>query len=194
MSNTSQKKIAFAGEKYSGKSTCVRYLLDKNDSTEEVSFALPLKEVCSNLFDIPIDTFQDPILKEKILDEYGVTPRDILIAVGDLLRFELPKKLPNLKLKRNILTDKAQRIIQLLKKEEMSIYVSDFRDPILEKDMLIEEGFTTVKIIRNDKNIDEQKIEHWTEKGVGKTNFEINNNGTLDDLYLELDNITNNIQ
>lgn len=187
MSEEKQYRLAFSGAKYSGKSTSVDYLKSKINDLEEVSFALPLKEVCSNLFDIELNIFQDPVLKETILDGYDVTPRELLIAVGDLLRFELPKKLPKLKLKRNVLTDKAQRHIKSLKDGNKSIGVSDCRDPNFEKSMLKEEGFTTIEIKRPDEQRGGQTITHWTESGFGDVDITIHNDVDKATLYKKID-------
>lgn len=185
----SPKLLAFSGPKGSGKSTAVRYMRARIANTAEVSFALPLKEVISNLWDIPMENLQDQTLKEQILDEYGVTPRDLCIAVGDCLRFDLQKRLPQLKIKRNVLTDKAQRTIHKLKKEKKNIGISDTRDPVTECEMLREEGFQIVDIKRPAKYRGGQIINHWTENGIPNPDHIIENDGTPQELYKKIDTL-----
>jgi hypothetical protein len=187
---TKQYQFAFAGPKLSGKSTAVAYL-SKKIQVKEVSFAQPLKDVTGILFDIPMENMQDSKLKEVVLEEYGVTPREILIALGDCLRFDLQKRLPNLKLKRNVLTDKGQRTIKKLKALNENIAVSDLRDPVTEQDMLKEEGFTIVNIQRPEEQRPGMKITHWTENGIPNPDVTLLNLGTAD-FYKEIDTLLNN--
>lgn len=59
------KVIGFVGPKGSGKDTAADILKELKKADGKLSFAGPLKELCSEVFNIPIQLFQDPILKER---------------------------------------------------------------------------------------------------------------------------------
>lgn len=59
----SQEIIGLGGEKYSGKNTAAKVLVEKH-GFKEYSLALPLKKLVSQVMDIPLENMEDPKLKE----------------------------------------------------------------------------------------------------------------------------------
>lgn len=59
------KIIGLVGPKGSGKDTANDLLVDAKLANGKISFAGPLKEICSKVFNIPIQVLNDPVLKEQ---------------------------------------------------------------------------------------------------------------------------------
>jgi len=60
--------IVFAGKKGSGKDSAAEALMERYKFTR-IAMADPLKEMCSEVFKIPMINFHDRVLKEKLFDE-----------------------------------------------------------------------------------------------------------------------------
>jgi len=81
--------IGIMGKKKSGKDTLANYIIDKYKYTKK-SFAYPLKKICSYLFHIPFHFFENQEFKECILDEWKMSPRQIMQKVGtDMFRHHI---------------------------------------------------------------------------------------------------------
>ena len=76
--------VAISGKRGAGKSTLADILI-KDYGFKRVSFAAPLKERVKRDFDLSEDQVNG-CLKELIDPRYGKTPRDIMIAYGDMFR------------------------------------------------------------------------------------------------------------
>lgn len=61
------KIYGFIGPKGAGKDEAHKLLKGMGRTYGKVSFAGPLKQICSDVFGIPLETMNDPILKEKEL-------------------------------------------------------------------------------------------------------------------------------
>lgn len=57
--------VGLTGPKGSGKDTAADILIKNKKAKGRISFAGPLKEICSKVFEIPMETLTDPVLKEK---------------------------------------------------------------------------------------------------------------------------------
>lgn len=84
--------VLFVGPKQSGKDTAAEILRKKGKSRQKISFAGPLKEICSNVLNLEPKYFNDPTLKEKELETPIVLDRRTI----RLIKRELPKYLPEL--------------------------------------------------------------------------------------------------
>lgn len=69
------KVIAISGYKRSGKDTIADYLV-KNYGFSRVSFADPLKDLCSSEYDVERTHFDNPEFKEAALKQYPIEPKD----------------------------------------------------------------------------------------------------------------------
>ena len=92
------KLIGVIGKKNSGKSTIASILVEKF-GFKEFSFADPLKQILETLFFLDPQYLQDPHLKEQIIEELRVSPRQLMQQIGsDLFRDKLAEVLPELDL------------------------------------------------------------------------------------------------
>lgn len=67
-----------------GKDTLADELVRKAGFTK-IAFADKLKEICSDLFFIPLHEFYDETLKNEVVERYGITRRRILQIVGQAM-------------------------------------------------------------------------------------------------------------
>lgn len=78
--------VALSGKAGHGKDTVANYLRDKH-GFKTVSFAQPLKTGLSTMLALDPEFFEDRVLKEKTLEEYGKSPRQLMQWMGtDVLR------------------------------------------------------------------------------------------------------------
>lgn len=93
-----RKLIGLVGMKQVGKSTIGNHLQNQH-GFKTLSFAAPLKRICSETFHIPPENFELTVTKELPDLELKVSPRHIMQAVGTgLFRNTLPQLLPDMKL------------------------------------------------------------------------------------------------
>lgn len=91
--------IAFTGLKGSGKSTATELIeeINKHYEIHRLSFADPLKRLVSDIFCLNNNECYDPTLKEVLLPQWNVTPRELLQKIGtELFRNQLTNVCPNL--------------------------------------------------------------------------------------------------
>lgn len=74
------KIVAFTGRKGSGKDTAAEAL--RNIGYEVMSFADTMKDGLSEMLLIDRIYFDDPDLKERLIDDYDVTPRYLMQTIG----------------------------------------------------------------------------------------------------------------
>lgn len=84
--------IAFSGPKGSGKDTAYDILKEAGIVSGKLSFAGPLKEICSDVTGLHANYFNDPLLKEKELKEPIVLTKKLLRTIIK----SLPKWLPEI--------------------------------------------------------------------------------------------------
>lgn len=72
--------IGISGKKRAGKDTAALHLCETYDF-ERVSFADDLKELTSDLFDIPLDMFHHDLFKDRPLEHYKVTA-EMMKSIG----------------------------------------------------------------------------------------------------------------
>lgn len=123
------KLVGLVGNKHVGKSLISTHLKNTHGFTE-LAFASPLKIQLSDWFCLPIDNFHDQVKKEKTDDDLGVSPRRLMQVLGNLIRDELPKKLPELNMGRKslwtwIMERRVQEIQEM--KKGSKIVISDVR-------------------------------------------------------------------
>lgn len=81
--------IGLAGRAGSGKSTCAQRLIDEYGATP-FSFALPLKELARDVFGFsPEQVFGSQAEKETVDPRWGLSPRELLIRLGNGARIRL---------------------------------------------------------------------------------------------------------
>jgi len=179
------KVIGIHGFARSGKDTVADYILDSDDTILKYSFANPLKTAVSSLFNIPREEL-DGDNREEILPEWGLSIRQILQRFGT-------------ESMRNVFGDdfwikKAQHSVdEALGDSEYSVIISDVRFEN-EADFCRNNGIL-IYIERPDADGVVGDIGHASESGVNlnTSDYYINNDGTLEELYEKVDVILREI-
>ena len=172
------KVIGFSAPKQSGKTTAGRYLVEKWGYTIH-SFATPLKKLCNEYFGLtPEETFG--VDKETVNPQWGVSPRQIMQFVGtDMFREKLGELVG---------MDLASQFwIRQLVLSELSV-IDDIR-MLNELEYVRDHGGLLVKIKRLRSSSSTEC--HSTEQELPDDLFDviIYNDGTLDELYGQLDKL-----
>jgi len=76
--------LGIAGEINSGKDTVAKaiHAAFEDRVIHSYAFADPVKRACSEIFGIPLHYFYDRELKEKIVPEWGISPRQMMEQIG----------------------------------------------------------------------------------------------------------------
>lgn len=177
--------IAFIGKKRCGKDTCAEHLA-RAYKFHHVKLASPLKEALHHLFGFTRWQLEH---EKDVRDTFwDVTPRQALQVVGtEMFQYDIQKYFPHIG--RTIFVDNLLRNISACDQDKFVI--SDMRF-VHEYDRLKQKfgnSLFVIKIIRENKN--KQNDEHASE-----TEFEnipaddvIYNNTSVDELHDQLDNI-----
>lgn len=85
--------IGLTGKKFHGKDTAAEIIRKKHDVVC-YSFADPIKKAVSIIHEIPESVLNDPESKEKTLEEWGKSPRELLQWLGtDVYRNQFGKEI-----------------------------------------------------------------------------------------------------
>jgi len=169
--------IGIVGYKGSGKDAMADYLVE-NFQFEKMAFAGPLKDVCGLLFDLEDEYFNKRELKEKKLDFWALSPREILQKVGtDLFRKHFDEEFW-VKLMENKIQNK------LVDNPNTNIVCSDVRFQN-EADLVKKLGGKIVYIDRFKYINDEHEAEQCK---INNIDLIIENKGTLQDYYTKINN------
>lgn len=179
--------IGLLGKKSSGKSTAADYLVEKYQFHEK-SFADPLKIICRELFLLNDDQLYGDLKEIPDPRWYQCSPRKMLQFIGtDLLRNQLNNIMPGID--NDIFIDHFRLWFEREKQinPNVRVVISDNRF-INEVEFIKSLGGIIIKINRPLENDDS----HQSEKQIDQiTNYDycIENIGTLEDFYLNLDKI-----
>lgn len=90
--NSGVKIIALCGKSGSGKSTAASFITSNYKNCYETAFASKLKEIAAVAFEVPESHFYDAELKEQIIPDWGITPRQAAQFLGtELFRNHIHK-------------------------------------------------------------------------------------------------------
>lgn len=171
-----------------GKDTAAEYLEKKYPGrVKRVAFADKLKKICMDLFGLTYEQcYGSQQIKEKIDPRYGLTPREIMMGVGEKMREIFP----------SIWVDTVfYTTIPECEKEGFDCFVvSDVRYPN-EADKIHGKGGKVVKIVRDGAGVT-VGAGHSSETAM--RNYEdfdliIDNNGSLEDYFKKLDTMMEEI-
>jgi hypothetical protein len=178
--------IGITGRKGSGKDTIGEYLIN-NHGYIRIGFADTLKQVCGMIFGFSDEQLYGS-LKEDTDDYWNHSPREILQKVGtDLFRNHAPKVLKYLD--EDIWIRSVERKINNLKKEgNKKFVITDVRFQN-ELDFITKMNGVSLKVVRNVK--DNEYSNHESEISIDdfKTDHQIENNSTLNNLYENIEKI-----
>jgi dephospho-CoA kinase len=181
--------IGITGKIGSGKSTAASYLQKQHDLME-YSMAGPLKKIGAAFGFTQEQLYGTQEQKLQIHPYWGISSREFLQKVGtELFREQLPKVLPNMKIKRTIWCEIFRLDCQT---HDYGVVVSDVRF-LDEVDTIHEMGGTVIRIVR--PGLDESST-HRSELEMDsiKADYTIVNDGTLNDLYSRLDTCIEEIE
>jgi hypothetical protein len=175
--------IGITGHKQSGKDTIAEYLMKKYQF-QQYAFATPLKKMSKDAFHL---TDEQLYGKEKEIKDlyWGYSPRYIMQIMGDLMRIDLTKYMPELK--SDFFVKCFQHDYQI--HQYPKLVVSDVRF-VNEANSIKELKGMIIKVTR--KAVDEKIDQHISEIEMGKIqnfNFVIENDGTLEELDQKVDKI-----
>lgn len=174
--------IAICGKKYNGKDTVANYLCDHYGYTK-LSFADAIKNSVQCIFG-----FSDAQLwgdEKEIIDDYWrISPREILQYFGtECMRDCFGAHFPHIS--DNIWVMAIERkISQLSHNGTSKIVIADLRFDN-EMDFIKKYNGTVIKVTRNIANRDTHVSENCTLSG----DYTIDNNGSIDELYAEIEKI-----
>lgn len=173
-------QIALLGKMRSGKDTIAEYAIEKYDYTR-FAFGDGIREVCHTLF------------PEQMKN--GNKPRSLLQSVGQLMR----------QLDNDVWVNKCFKEIYE-SRLEINPIITDLRQPN-EYKRCFNEGYTFIKvqcdeeirikrILEKNDNFDMNDLKHETEMYIDtyEYDFLIENNGSLEDLYRQFDEIMSTIK
>lgn len=189
----SEKRIiALCGNKGSGKTTIANYICHTRKAVE-IAFADSLKQILNLIYDIPIQYFKDPMLKEvNLLEqnifEFNVTPRKLMQTFGEHIR-NYPSNIDEID-EVPWLTIVKRKIINALKKDFSTVVISDVRhkdELLMLENISKKNGYKLIilKIERNlninDNHISENDLNDYIWKNI------VYNTGDMDTLYRRVD-------
>lgn len=187
--------VAISGKAGAGKDTFGNSLIKSLDSccikTTQYAFADHLKESASFVFGVPVKSFYDRDKKEAKIDSLGISPRKLMTSFSDLVQ----------KIDPLIFTNKIEREISALVPSSSRswnhvIVITDVRLPH-EFEMLKRYNAVFVKVERPDVSTVES-VAHLTETYIDTVPesewfFKVHNTGTISDLSLSADLLSNTI-
>lgn len=191
-----KRVYAIVGKKRSGKDTASDYLAEKL-GCKKYALATPLKELVCNLFGITMEQLDQ--YKNEHWQLTAIGPDKMKISKGGIVGIPTHNALSTSF--RSILQrcgDSQKGLfglgvyMQKLQEKmmhERTAVISDVRLLEEQKWLMAHTDVTFIKITRDVKT--DTDSAHRTEQEVDKLDFdvEIENNGSLDELYAELDNI-----
>ncbi len=176
--------IGIAGKAGSGKDTIARMIScainGEHGIGKEViiaSFAMPLKQYCSYIFDVPLERFY--VNKEDVIPEYGMSPRDIMQKFGtDFIRQHFGD---------DFWINKMEKIL--------SEYQTQGYHTVIIPDVRFENEASFVRKLGHVIHVERTNMEeialsnHVSEKGISVNpgDIIIRNDGTLGDLQMKVD-------
>lgn len=196
------KLIGISGHAGAGKDTASEYLQRILPNCDAEPLARPLKHACSILFGIPLENFYVPALKEEIIPHWGTTPRKILQHIAtEVFRDSIWKLLTadheDFWVRR--LEGKLSGVQHHTGTKEYTendvVIISDIRFQN-ELDFVLKNKGIHIHLTRSGASGNIGIPGHKSEKLLVLPNhsdvYEISNNGSLEDLYVQLNIITEN--
>ena len=163
--------IGIAGNKRHGKDTIGNYLIEKY-GFEKISFAQPIKDIIKMLFNFSDEQLNGD-LKEVIDENWNFSPRFIMQFIGSSFR-------------NNIQDDIWIKILENKIKNDKKYVITDLRY-VNENEFINRNNGIKIRVKRNILSNDTHESEQYV--NMLDVDYEIDNNGTLEELYEKVDKI-----
>lgn len=175
--------IGFAYQAQTGKTTASKYLENKYGFKRD-NFAFSLKEgIGKHVFGLTQEQMTDPVLKETVDPFWGMTPRRIMQRAGtEAMRNTFRSDIWIMTLQRRV-----NEAMKFSKVEPVNFAIDDVRFAD-EADAIKAWGGKVIWIQRGE----EKSIGHLSEldlQNYKKFDYVLDNNGTFESLYIQLDKI-----
>jgi len=172
------KIIGLHGAARSGKNTVARYLAELISDTglipEEASFADPIKQATAAMFSIPVEYLYDDDMKDKVDPYWGMTYREMAQGVGnESSRLVFFSDIWVRNLEKRVLDNDGENKVML---------ITDIRFDN-EAEWVLSNGGIVIRVRREEAE-HKHHGSHASEAGIDDCliSFEIDNNGTLEEL------------
>ena len=193
--------IAICGARRSGKDTAADYIVSNilggpRANVRKVHFAAPIKRMACEAFGFSVDQVEGSG-KDEVDERYGVTPRRVLQFLGtEVMQYKIRDIIPTAGR-----TFWARRLIQTELEASRSFersvaVVADMRFPHEAEALVSELGAENVFIVRLRRHSTDRKTKdedaHSSETeylAIRSVDAEIENSGSVDDLYAKLDRL-----
>lgn len=179
--------IGITGKLHSGKDTVAEYLVENLPKAVKRSFADALKEIGMNVFGFSMEQMYDQKEKEVVDPFWGVSGRKWCQDFGTILRecYDV-----------NVWVRIMEKYVCNHQNDCSVLIIPDVRYDN-EADFILQHEGIVLKVNRNpDSTVDEVIRTHTSENGIAfsKISLAIDNNGTFDDLYKQLDKLIKEFQ
>lgn len=160
--------IGITGRMQHGKDTLAKMIKEIKKEYQIIHFADPLKDMCKRYFGLSQEDVNTSEGKKRYNEFWGMTNRQILQKIGtDAMR-------------NGFCFDVWCKIMELRLNKSNNLIIPDvrFND---EAKLILNKGGIIIKI---ERNIENESIEHVSEKGINISlvTLSIDNNGTLEEL------------
>jgi dephospho-CoA kinase len=186
------KIIGITGKKYSGKDTIGEYLINKYGYIR-IGFADALKDICALIFGFNKEQLYGD--KKEIIDNFwGITPRKAFQEIGTkIFRKNMDEVIPDIGENLWVIVVEKKIKDMMEKNPESKFVITDLRFSN-ESNFIKKFGGFQIRVNRTNIHNNLYSL-HESEKNIDKLNvdYEIYNNDTIENLYLDLDNLFNNM-
>jgi dephospho-CoA kinase len=175
------------GSKGAGKDETAKYLM-QGYNFRQYAFATPLKNICQELFNLSDEQLHGS-LKETLDERWNTTPRNMFQKIGtEIFRRHLKNEIPELACD-NIWIKKFELWFEEQKNNKCVVSDARFNDEINS----IQERNGLIILIQRDTNNSDTHVSEQIHKEF-EPDYIIYNNGSINDLHKQIDNLLSNLQ
>lgn len=188
--------VGIIGEARTGKSTIAKHL-EFAWAFKEYSLSIPMKKAASHLFGWTMDFIEKH--KEEVDPEYGISPREFLQYLGtEVLQHGLSERFPEFKKVTGRLIHMKRFHSFLSSTSQNRIVISDIRFPHEKNYLTLSLNRAIILKVTRDPALRvpymvKKNHESETEMEGMEADFYVDNNGSFEHLYFQVDEIMNQV-